>query len=465
MIKYFRNGVNKKQFRRNVLKHHASCYHETPIFYQSMSNPRLLFFLSVAILGIWSGTAHGQPKLSVSRMASLADSLYKVKQYAPATTYYSAVAQRSDFPAKKVNAYYNMACCLSLQNKKDSALLILNKAIAGGYSNKSHLLVDTDFDGLHHLPGWAAAVNRVKESKKALNTDPAKAGFITTDIHHFWEAYDKAMKDTAHFKQIMRKLYFDRASRGMNDYMDLKVGSIDEFVSHIKSAPVFYSAIRKNTFKIDTFKPAFERSYKNFKAIYDDARFPDVYFIIGAFTSGGTVSNAGLLLGVNQSAADSQTPVGELSARMQTRLNMVDGLPAVVAHELIHYQQDGMKQDTTTLSYVIREGMADFMGELISGRNASAKLATWATGKEKRIWSKFTADMYQNRYDNWIANSKQSGPDNPPDQGYWIGYQICKSYYEQAPDKKQAIRDMLHISDYKAFLAQSQWEMKVTALP
>jgi len=421
-------------------------------------------FIITAALGIWASAAFSQPKLSVLRMGALADSLYKAKQYTPATTYYSAVAQQSDFPAKKVNAYYNMACCLSLQSKTDSALFILNKAIAAGYSNKSHLLADTDFDVLHNLPGWMAAVNRVKESKKAVNTDPAKAGFITTDIHHFWEAYDKAIKDTAHFKQIMRKLYFDRASRGMNDYMDLKVGSIDEFVSHIKSAPIFYGAIRKNTFKIDTFKPAFEKSYKNFKVIYDDARFPDVYFIIGAFTSGGTVSNAGLLLGVNQSAADSKTPVGELTARMQTRLNQVDGLPDVVAHELIHYQQDGLKQDTTTLSYVIREGMADFMGELISGRNASAKLATWASGKEKRIWDKFTTDMYQNRYDNWIANSKQSGPDNPPDQGYWIGYQICKAYYNQAKDKKQAIYDMLHIRDYREFLRISGWESKVAGM-
>jgi hypothetical protein len=424
----------------------------------------LLPFLLTTALTIWSGAAHSQQQRSVPRMGVLADSLYKAKQYAPATTYYSAVAQQSDFPAKKVNAYYNMACCLSLQKKTDSALLVLNQAIAAGYNNKSHLLVDTDFDVLHQLPGWTAAVNRVKESKKVINTDPAKAGFITADIHHFWEAYDKALKDTAHFKQIMRKLYFDRASRGMNDYMDLKVGSIEEFVSHIRSAPVFYSAIRKNTLKIDTFKPAFQTSYKKFKSIYDDAHFPDVYFVIGAFTSGGTVSNAGLLLGVNQSAADSRTPVSELSARMQMRLNQVDGLPDVVAHELIHYQQDGMKQDTTTLSYVIREGMADFMGELISGRNASAKLATWATGKEKRIWTKFTTDMYQNRYDNWIANSKQSGPDNPPDQGYWIGYQICRAYYNQAANKKQAIFDMLHIRDYQSFLKTSRWESKVAAM-
>lgn len=72
--------------------------------------------------------------------------------------------------------------------------------------------------------------------------------------------------------------------------------------------------------------------------------------------------------------------------------------------------------------------------------------------------------MYLNRYSNWIANSKQSGPDNPPDQGYWVGYQICKAYYEKAKDKKQAIDDMLHLQDYRKFLAESGWEQKVAGM-
>lgn len=108
--------------------------------------------------------------------------------------------------------------------------------------------------------------------------------------------------------------------------------------------------------------------------------------------------------------------------------------------------------------------MGDFIGELISGEPANKALFSWAKGKEKQIWNKFKADMYYDRYDNWIANSKNSTPDNLPDQGYWVGYQICKAYYEQSKDKKQAIQDMLHIRDYKAFLATSKWAEKVAAL-
>jgi len=429
-----------------------------------MKKSLLSAFLLSAVFVINFHPAYSQKKLPLSRVQPLADSSYRAKDYVKGTIYYGDLAERSDFNRVKASAYYNMACCLSLQGKTDSAMLILNKAIKSGYANKANMLEDTDLQDLHKLPQWNAIVASIEASKKVLNDDPAKARFITTDIHHFWEAYEAALKDTVHFREIMKKLYFNRASTGMEDYMAAKVSSIDFFVQHIRSAPKFYAAIRNNTLKTDTYKPKFLESFKKMKTMYSDAKFPDVYFLIGAFTSGGTATDAGLLLGVNQASGDSQIPREELSFRLRTRLLQVEVLPNLLGHELVHYQQDGMKSDTTTLSYAIKEGMADMIGELISGKTANPDLFEWAKGKEKQIWSRFTKDMYENRYDNWIANSRQATPDNLPDQGYWIGYQICRSYYEQSADKKQAVYDMLHIQDYKAFLEKSKWEEKLARL-
>jgi hypothetical protein len=412
-------------------------------------------------LAFYLNSAFCQNKLSLSRIQTLSDSLYAAKQYAAAGNYYALRAEKTDFPTQKAGAYYNMACCLSLQGKADSALLILNKAVKAGYNNKTNLLKDADLTALHSLPQWDALLKSVREPKAVLNSDPLKARFITTDVHHFWEAYDKALQDTANFKQVMKKLYFDRATEGMNDYMAAKVSSIDYFVEHLRKAPAFYAAIRNNTLMTDQYKPAFLASFVKMKSLYAAASFPDIYFIIGAFTSGGTVTNRGLLLGVNQASNDSKVPLNELSSRQRTRVNDIKVLPNLLGHELIHLQQNDMKVDTTTLSYAIREGMADFIGELISGNTANPVLFSWAKGKDKQIWSKFTKDMYYDGYSNWIANSQQATADNPPDQGYWIGYQICKSYFEQSTNKKQAIHEILHIQDYKAFLAKSKWEDKV----
>lgn len=416
------------------------------------------------LLLFFSNYVSGQQQLSYKETSRIADSLYKAKHYGQATYYYLQQAAGSDFVFQKAGSLYNAACCLSLQGKKDSALFILKESIKSGYADKAHLLKDSDLNSLHSETDWNAIVKNLQVPKKSLNTDPTKTRFITEDIHHFWMAYEKALQDTLHFKSIFKMEYFDKGSRGMQDYMALKVSSIDQFIEHIKSAPRFYGAIKNNTLQVDNFKPAFFSSFKKFKSIYPPALFPDVYFIIGAFTSGGTVSDAGLLIGLNQSNQSDEVPVDEISFRLRTIMNPIKYMPNIIAHELIHFQQNGMKNDTITLGYAIREGMADFIGELISGSTANPALFEWAKGKEKTIWGKFTKDMYYDRYNNWIANSKDVTEDNLPDQGYWVGYQICKAYYEKAANKKIALAEMLNIKDYKAFLQRSGWETKLAEM-
>lgn len=202
------------------------------------------------------------------------------------------------------------------------------------------------------------------------------------------------------------------------------------------------------------------KSFQELKNVYPDARFPDVVFVIGAFTSGGTVSSNGLLLGLNQMCNGPEVNVSEVAPRTRALMNQSAYLPNIVAHELIHFQQHKMRSDTTNLKYAIEEGMADFIGELISGAVGNPELHRWAQGKEQRIWSRFKQEMMENNYNAWIANSSTVAEGEAPDQGYWVGYQICRAYYEQAADKKQAIKDMLTIQDYPAFLAKSGWELK-----
>ena len=115
-----------------------------------------------------------------------------------------------------------------------------------------------------------------------------------------------------------------------------------------------------------------------------------------------------------------------------------------------------MASDTTLLKAAILEGMADFIGELISGKSANTQLQQFAKGKEKLIWDKFKTEMYLDRANNWVGNGDQDRPDWPSDLGYWVGYEICKSYYNNANNKQQAIYEMLHIKDYRKFLNESK---------
>jgi len=422
---------------------------------------KILFSL-ILIFSIYQINA--QEELSAFEIKKEADNYYAKKNYNSATLKYIKLIELSDFKSKKSIAAYSAACCLALQEKVDSAFILLNKAVKYGFKYKTHLTQDSDLSILHNNSKWEEITNLIPEPK-ILNSDPKLSKIVTKDIHHFWNAYDLSNTKNQNVRNIYKEYYFDKASEGMDDYMSSKVSSINGFIQHIQSHPKLYKTIRDNTLKVEEYKLEIQKSFANFKELYpEEAKFPDVYFVMGAFTSAGTVSPSGLLIGINQMSDGENVNTEELDFRDKLLMNKSKYVPNVVAHELIHFQQGGMKKDTITLGYVINEGMADFIGELISGNTANRKIFEWTKGKEKQIWSDFKKDMYYDRYYNWIANYDTASEDSYPDLGYWIGYEICKSYYENAKDKKQAIYDMLHIQDYKKFLNDSKWEKKLTEM-
>jgi hypothetical protein len=407
-------------------------------------------FLALALTGI-SAVTCAQSRNTLSKKA---DSLYKAKNYSAAGPYYVKAANAAEYKPLKKNDFYNAACSYALAGKSDSAFLLLHAALDNGYTNLKHIKEDTDFNTLHALAQWQNVINT---RMPVIDTDnPYQAKLVTTDVQNFWKAYDLAQKDTANRYAIYKKYYLDLASRGMQDYFAYKVSSLASFVKGHDRRPKFYAGIRKNTYKVETQKKQMQQSFVNFKKLYPAARFPDMYFIIGAFSSGGTASDNGLLVGLDQSAGSPDVPVEELSLWERNNLANIDALPYLMAHELIHYQQKGMGNDTTLLKGVLVEGMADFIGELISGKTANPRLHTWAKGREKQIWTDFKKDMYLNKANHWIANSDEETAEKPADLGYWVGYYICKAYYQNSADKKKAIDEMLHIKDYRQFYTLSK---------
>jgi Predicted Zn-dependent protease (DUF2268) len=401
----------------------------------------LLFFTHVA--------AHSQ-----LRYAKIADSLYAVKIYDQAAHYYLLSGEASDFSRARQGAFYNAACCFALYGKADSAMLLLKQSIKLGNDNVGHIRNDTDLSSLHQRADWQKLIAGLHPRIKSTN-DPAKARLITTDVRNFWYAYDRAQKDTANRLNIYRKYYIQPGTPGLHDYFTYKVLALKYFVVGHDKRPNFYAAIRKNTYAVEQQKPQMISSFVKLKALYAKASFPDIYFVIGDFSSGGTSSDNGLLIGLDQGVRTPDIPTNELNLWQRNNFSNLVDLPHLIAHELIHFNQGGMAGDTTLLRAVLVEGMADFLGELISGKTANERLHVWARGKEKQIWSDFEKEMYLNRARNWIANSDQETADKPADLGYWVGYQICKAYYNQAADKKQAVADMLNVKDYKTFYDKS----------
>ena len=59
----------------------------------------------------------------------------------------------------------------------------------------------------------------------------------------------------------------------------------------------------------------------------------------------------------------------------------------------------------------------------------------------------------------WMYNGFKS-KDRPGDLGYYMGYKISWSYYNNAKDKREAVRDVLNIKDFPAFLEKSRYREK-----
>jgi hypothetical protein len=393
-----------------------------------------------------------------------ADSLAETNAYkAAAGLYMQEFAARTMTPFRK-SALVNAAYYYSMVQMRDSALYALDLAIGKyGFVGLEFLTTDSVMLLLAGEPLYQQLISRLKQSEAA-KKNPLTATINTSDIDLFWKVYDRFIQDTSQAADRFLHEYFEKGTDALQEYYRMKtrnIGGIRGFANNIKKMPRFYAGIRKNTEQVASLKDSIRLIYQQLQAWYPDAIFPTLSFHIGGWSSGGTVSDYGLHVGADMYANNTDTDKSELDDWQKNNSVLFDNLKYVVAHELIHAQQNNMRSDTTLLKYVIVEGMADFIGELISGKTANEFQQNWAKGNEKRIWEAFKKEMYLDRYSNWIANSSQNRPDWPADLGYWVGYQICKAYFEEASNKKQAIYDMLHLSDYKGFWEKSRVEEKM----
>jgi hypothetical protein len=139
-----------------------------------------------------------------------------------------------------------------------------------------------------------------------------------------------------------------------------------------------------------------------------------------------------------------------------------DRFVGVITHEFAHVQQAvafSEIENATVLSASLEEGAAEFVTELTTGSISYSYMSGLIAGREREIETAFAADADKTDLSNWLYNST---PEKPADLGYWVGYRIVKSYYQHADDKRQAIRDILEMTNPNEFLAKSGWRPGVT---
>lgn len=294
------------------------------------------------------------------------------------------------------------------------------------------------------------------DAPPAISSHPDSAKIFTTDIPNFWAAFDAAQPEfnAAAFDE----LYISKGSPGVEGFVPNRIQNATNLADVVKNHQNYYTSIRQKTLKLVDLEPPIRKSFHAFKSLYPEAVFPDVFIVIGALNSGGTVSDRALIIGAEMFGKSEESVMDELSEWHQWAIKMPQEIHYTVAHELIHFQQH--YPSATLLEQSIKEGSADFIGELISGKTANENIPTYADSREAALWQEFQEIMHGNDFAGWLYGG--SGIEGrPADLGYWMGYKIVEAYYNKMGDKKQAIQDIINIEDASAFLEASGYSSQL----
>lgn len=289
----------------------------------------------------------------------------------------------------------------------------------------------------------------------------------TSDIRNFWTAYDEVEKIRNQEEKIstFKKLYVDKATPGLKDFIQSRNFTSEQWIESFESKPKFWKSIRSKTKNIQKDFKNIESLYQNFSRLYAGFSPPKIYFTMGNLKGGGTVINGNLIIGSELAASDKTVDYSELSKNYQDRMKINSGIIFLTAHELVHTQQNLKGIKTNLLGLCLKEGSADFIAELLTGKKVEAPYIDYGIQHQDSLWNNFQKQMNGDDFQNWLSNTATI-KDRPADLGYFMGYIITKRFYEKSKDQKSAVNTIMNLdfSNTEAteqFLEQSGYKTDI----
>ena len=265
------------------------------------------------------------------------------------------------------------------------------------------------------------------------------------DVDRFYQVYDAAGGHPT--ADQLQHGYIDPGSDGLHQFAKLRNISGTTIASSLAKQAEIYSGAKRCMVVLPRARQRLQAALQQLVRLYPEARLPPVTIAVGR----------GKPVGVGSPVSGVQIGLEALCATQWLNPDVEERFVHVIAHEYAHVQQVQALVDDehpTVLEGSLVEGAAEFIGEQISGEVAYSQFAASTKGHEKEIESAFASDEDKTDLSNWLNNGTV---EKPGDLGYWVGYRIVKSYYQHAVDKRRAIRDILEMSDPKAFLTKSGW--------
>ena len=274
---------------------------------------------------------------------------------------------------------------------------------------------------------------------------------FTSDIDNFWSAYDSARTTSDSLQQIhyIQTLYIDKGSEGLKAFMAARDYTAELWVKEIRAYPKFWNSIRPNTLSVKPKAALIEKSIAKLKTLYPGLREAKLYFTVGALHSGGTTKDSMVLIGAEIATGDPTTDVSEFPDKWLAGIfaqHTQDNIVQLNVHEYIHTQQkiDAEMADINLLTRSIIEGSCDFIAELVTGGLLQNNYDAYGREHEPELKLRFKKEMFSTAFSNWLYNGANTR--EVADLGYFMGYAICKSYYNHAQDKQDAVRQIIELN-------------------
>jgi hypothetical protein len=297
--------------------------------------------------------------------------------------------------------------------------------------------------------------------------------FVTQDVANFYDMLSRFRKadslgDTI---KILNEYYLDKASIGLKDYLnsETKNNKRDiekEYLNIIRSFPKYFQSQKSLISDVKNHLKGYEEYFQKIKEVYPEAKFQPTYYSIGFFnTQGQMIYPKTVFIGLEASLRNNSTNYGEFPESyswLQEDSLTYKNLGYIVVHEHLHTLQKAKPDDNSILSRAITEGAAVFLTEHFCGKESligsggiGQNMIDYAKKNEKNIWEDFINDLVKpENFSKWFWNSDSKYPFS---MGYYMGYMICKSFYENQKDKKNAIKNLIEITDPTFIFEQSQF--------
>ncbi len=293
-------------------------------------------------------------------------------------------------------------------------------------------------------------------------TDPAQAQLVVSDVDRYWRAYDAGGRSGN--STVIQRRYLDSASAGLREFITLRQLTASNVAQAAATYPAYFDALRawwSTTPDRTAVLGTIRANYAKLKQLYPTAFFPPVTVLVGRYSTAGTAGTSGLLVGFEFFGKDANAPLGALNSfARDNQKSWATDLPPLVAHEHTHYLS--LRAGATTArngaplyARVLHEGVAEFIGELVSGRPSYLDFFRVWQANEATYYAEFVQEKDGTDVSRWLYNQGSANGGRPGDLGYFIGYRIAQAYYNRAADKAQAVRELIELTNAAAILAQS----------